>query len=376
LLCAPSFYARQALAAGPRAAKLAPEMGGAAMRNHLKALIAVFAAGVLLAATPVAAAPHAPDFQPPKIAGPKPWTARPFDDSTANFSFAVVTDLYSGYRKGVFEVAAAELSLLHPAFIMTVGDQIEGGTEDKAKLNAEWDEFDARLAATHAPYFHVGGNHDLTSLGQRQVWEARYGRRYYHFRYKGVLFLVLDTEDYSAARMQEIYTLRDEYIRTSASDPAKAETLPYATLMEAKVGEISAGQSAYFEKVLAANRKARWTVLLMHKPVWNRPDDKGLGRIEAALKGRSYTLINGHLHRYSYTVRKGQDYIMLGTTGGGRAFDGSPGAMDHFLWVTMTKDGPSIANLRLDGVLDKTGHIPAGGDALCLDHGPPKCPGK
>ena len=340
--------------------------------------LAAIALALLLGAQSASAAPpaHAADFQPPKLTGAKPWTNKPFDDSAQNFSFAVVTDLYSGYRKGVFEVAAAELGLLRPAFILTVGDQIEGGTEDKAKLNAEWDEFDARLAATHAPYFHVGGNHDLTNLAQRQVFEARYGRRYYHFSYKGVLFLVLDTEDYPEARMQEIYRLRDDYLQTSKTDPKKAESLPYADLMEAKVGEISPAQSAYFEGVLAANRKARWTVLLMHKPVWNRPDDKGLGRIEAALKGRPYTLINGHLHRYSYTVRNGRDYIMLGTTGGGRAFDGSEGAMDHMLWVTMTKDGPSIANLRLDGVLDKTGHIPAGGEALCLDHGPPKCPAK
>ena len=346
------------------------------MRSGFSAVVAALAIGFALGVSPAASAQHKPDFQPPQIAGPKPWTSKPFDDAAENFSFAVVTDLYSGYRKGVFEVAAAELALLRPAFIMTVGDQIEGGTEDKATLNAEWDEFDARLAATHAPYFHVGGNHDLTSLGQRRVWEARYGRRYYHFLYKNVLFLVLDTEDYSPARMQEIYKLRDDYLRVVDTDPAKAAKLPYATLMEAKVGEISPEQSAYFEKVLAANSKARWTVLLMHKPAWNRPDDKGLGRIEAALKGRPYTLINGHLHRYSYTVRGGADYIMLGTTGGGRAFDGSPGAMDHFLWVTMTKDGPSIANLRLDGVLDKTGHIPAGGEALCLDHGPPKCPAK
>jgi hypothetical protein len=331
--------------------------------------------GPLLAGQRAAAAPK-PAFQPPAITGAKPWSNRPFDDAPANFSFAVVTDLYSGYRPGVFEVAAAELGLLHPAFITTIGDQIEGGTEDKAKLTAEWDEFDARLAATHAPYFHVGGNHDLTNLAQRQVFEARYGRRYYHFLYKGVLFLMLDTEDYPVARMQEIYRLRDDYIQTSKTDPKKAETLPYANLMEAKVGEISPEQSAYFEQVLKQNPKARWTVLLMHKPVWNRPDAKGLGRIEAALKGRPYTLINGHLHRYSYTVRNGRDYIMLGTTGGGRAFDGSEGAMDHFLWVTMTKDGPSIANLRLDGVLDKTGHVPAGGEALCLDHGPPKCPAK
>lgn len=333
-------------------------------------------AAVVLAFSAAACAAKAPDFQPPKIEGAKPWTGPAIDDGPEKFSFAVVTDLYSGYRKGVFEVAAAELGLLRPAFVMTIGDQIEGGTEDKAKLNAEWDAFDARLSVLHAPYFHAGGNHDLTSLAQRQVFEARYGRRYYHFLYKGVLFLVLDTEDYPEARLQEIYRLRDDYIRTSRTDPKKAETLPYADLMEAKVGEIGDAQSAYFEGVLKANPKARWTVVLFHKPVWNRTDAGGLGRIEAALKGRPYTVVSGHLHQYGYASRRGQDYLSLGTTGGGRKYDGAPGAVDHVLWVTMDRDGPSIANIRLDGVFDKTGQIPAGGAALCLDHGPPKCPAK
>ncbi|MBS0361112.1 MAG: metallophosphoesterase [Proteobacteria bacterium] len=322
---------------------------------------------------PLGAAPAKPAFQAPKIAGPKPWTATPFDDGPEKFSFAVVTDLYSGYRKGVFEVAAAELGLLRPAFVMTIGDQIEGGTEDKARLNAEWDEFDARLSAIHAPYFHAGGNHDLTSLAQRQVFEARYGRRYYHFLYKNVLFLVLDTEDYSDKRMAEIFRMRDDYLQADKADHKKAEALPYATLMEAKVGEIGDAQSAYFEKVLKDNPKVRWTVVLFHKPVWNRTDAHGLGRIEAALKGRPYTVVSGHLHSYADTVRNGRDYLALGTTGGGRKYDGSPGSVDHVLWVTMDKDGPSIANIRLDGVFDKTGHIPAGGEALCLDTGP-KCP--
>ena len=112
----------------------------------------------------------------------------------------------------------------------------------------------------------------------------------------------------------------------------------------------------------------------MHKPSYERTDELGLGRIERALQARPYTVLNGHLHRYSYAERNGRDYVMLGTTGGERAFDGSEGAMDHVMWVRMTKDGPSIANLRLDGVLDKTGHVPAGGEKLCLSHGAPPCP--
>ena len=66
---------------------------------------------------------------------------------------------------------------------------------------------------------------------------------------------------------------------------------------------------------------------------------------------------------------------MMGATGGERGFDGSQGAFDHMMWVTMTKDGPSIANLKLEGVLDKTGHVPAGGETLCLGFGKPPCPG-
>lgn len=351
--------------------------GRSAAPSRLKGWLGGLATAAILlsAAAPAAVARPTPAFQPPALHGPTPWTSTRFDDSPGDFAFAVVTDLQSGYRKGVFDVAAAELGLLHPAFIITVGDLIDGGTEDEAKLNTEWDEFDARLKGTHAPFFHVGGNHDLTNLTQRRVFEQRYGRRYYHFSYKGVLFLVLDTEDYPPARMAEIYHQRADYIAMLKTDPDKARSLPYASALEARVGEVGSDQSAYFETVLKAHPKARWTVLLMHKPVWRRADGHGLERIEAALKGRPYTLLNGHLHRYGYAARDGHDYIALGTTGGERAFDGSEGAMDHMMWVTMTRDGPSIANLKLDGVLDKTGHVPAGGDALCLDHGGPKCPG-
>jgi hypothetical protein len=33
------------------------------------------------------------------------------------------------------------------------------------------------------------------------------------------------------------------------------------------------------------------------------------------------------------------------------------GAIDHMVWVTMTKDGPKIANLLLNGILDKKGPV-------------------
>ena len=345
-------------------------------RCERRGTILVLASIMLTACSGLGANPA--DFSssaPSRIAsGARPWTSTRFDDAPTDFSFAVVTDLESGYRPGVFDVAVAELGLLHPAFTLTVGDMIEGGTEDVAKLEREWTAFDALLQGLHAPFFHVPGNHDLTNLAQRGVWEKRYGRRYYAFVYKNVLFLAIDTEDYPAAKMNAIYEERAKFLDARKKDPAAAAKLPYASLPESRSGEISPEQSAYFEKAIAEHPKVRWTMLLMHKPGYERTDELGLGRIERALQGRAYTVLNGHLHRYAYAERDGRDYVMLGTTGGERAFDGSDGAMDHVMWVRMTKDGPSIANLRLDGVLDKTGHVPAGGERLCLSHGGPLCP--
>jgi len=46
--------------------------------------------------------------------------------------------------------------------------------------------------------------------------------------------------------------------------------------------------------------------------------------------------------------------MILGTTGGSQNPD-NPNAFDHFTLITMTKDEPSIVNVKMDGVLDKQG---------------------
>ena len=36
-----------------------------------------------------------------------------------------------------------------------------------------------------------------------------------------------------------------------------------------------------------------------------------------------------------------------------------PGNVDHIMWVTMTEDGPEIANIALKGVFDRQGLDPS-----------------
>lgn len=295
-----------------------------------------------------------------------PWTYPPAPAGEGSFSFAVIGDLNSGERAHVLEVAAAQIQLLRPDFVLSIGDLVEGGTEDTVELQKQYNHFDERLARAKSPVFHLGGNHDLTNPVMRKFWEHRYGRRYYHFVYRNVLFLMLDSEDYPEERMWQIYRARLKALQLIDSGKREeAEKTAYFQMPERTTGEISEAQSAYFEKIIAANPNVRWTFVLMHKPVWQRQEPKGLGRVEAALDTRDYTVLNGHLHKYSYQKRNGHDYIMVATTGGGQD-PKNDSAFDHVTFVTMRIGEPLIMNLRMDGMLDKTGHVPLGGDSLCF----------
>lgn len=296
-----------------------------------------------------------------------PWTNAAFDAADGKFTFAVFSDLTGGEREKVFEIAIAQLSLLRPELIINVGDLIEGGTEDLNEIDAQWKSFDTRAAAADAPVFYVGGNHDLTGIVLQKVWDERYGRRYYHFVYKNTLFLVLDTEDNTPERAQQIFAARNHAIEVADAKgwDAFAQT-EYANMPENAAGNITAEQGQYFENVIAEHAEVQWTFLFMHKAPWKRADADAFSAIERALADRPYTVFNGHVHAYEQEVRHGRDYLRLATTGGVQLAEKGR-SMDHVTLVTVSDNGVDIANVLLAGILDKTGHIPLGGDKVCFE---------
>lgn len=311
--------------------------------------------------------PEKPEFQNDFAGTTVPWTNKKFDNETDKFTFAIFSDLTGGERDGVFEVAVAQLRLLRPELIISVGDLIDGKSVDHGLLTAEWESFDERANRAHAPVFRVGGNHDLSHPELWEVWEKRYGQRYYHFVYKNVLFLVLDTEDNPADFQANIAEIRWEAINIFNTEGQQAFiNSEYGQLQERKSGRVGAKQSAYFRKVISRYPDVRWTFLFMHKPAWERTGEENFSSIETALSDRPYTVFHGHLHSYHHEQRLGRDYIRLGTTGGSHA-PGNPMAIDHVTLVTVSEAGPDIANLRMSGIFDKTGKIPSNGGELCFE---------
>ena len=253
------------------------------------------------------------DLQTPQ----KPWTHLDFENDPDEFQFAIVSDRTGSPRPGVFEDAIKKLNWLRPEFVISVGDLIRGvHGEDSARLAQQWNDHLDRIAPLDMPFFHLAGNHDIKANNayQVEVWNKLFGSPFYSFVYKDVLFLGLFSNE-------QFQYISDEQI-------------------------------AYFEKVIKEHANVRWTLVFMHHPLWIYPHDSNFDDLEKMLEGRDYTVFAGHHHRYHHFPRKGSNYYVLATTGGGSGLMGNSfGMFDHVTWITMTHEGPVMANLRLDGIL-------------------------
>jgi len=304
--------------------------------------------------------------------GVKPWAGAP-KAGAGPLRFVVIGDNTGLARPGVFDQAMSQISWLQPDLVVSVGDLIEGYTEDKALIAGQWEAVEKSAAKLGCPFVSIPGNHDTNTPETVAAWSARRGAGYYAFTFKGALFLMLNTEDPALPMPAKMAAQFYEMVGVMKNDPDKAEKMvvefigsayksaggsanpqsEYAGAGGLNEARFSDKQLAFVRDTLARHANVRWTFVIMHKPAWKTPTP-ALAKIQAMLGDRPYTVFAGHTHYFTHDVLDGRDYINMGMTGGIRHQNG-PGAMDHAMLVTLGPTGPFYANTRLSGLMDVAG---------------------
>src|ERR1700722_2198509 len=81
-----------------------------------------------------------------------PWTNLRLNNDSGEFQFVVVSDRTGGHRARIFSRAIDQINLMQPQFVVSVGDLIEGYTEDQAKLSEQWQEFQGYVNKLQMPF--------------------------------------------------------------------------------------------------------------------------------------------------------------------------------------------------------------------------------
>ncbi|MCS7464042.1 metallophosphoesterase [Paenibacillus doosanensis] len=302
------------------------------------------------------------------ITSKRPWFGKLPETLTGDYAFAVVGDRCGMATAGVFEKALEVLKDLQPAFVLAVGDLIEGYWTSPASAHEEWDELDAMVQATGLPFFPAVGNHDYGNAMMADVWSERKGMDYYAFRAGDALYITINTEhtpdELPEAFMKVVKTVTEQIKR----DPAGAkqylrafgealtpEQLQGMSQVKMTIGE---EQFAFIESVLNEHQDVSWTFINMHKPGWKTGSEQ-FARLEQLLSNRPHTMFAGHLHELEYTREGNRELIQLGRTGGLPHGEEEVGAnANMILWVTMRAGVPTYRVVHLDGVQDITAYPP------------------
>ncbi|MBN8730250.1 MAG: metallophosphoesterase [Acidobacteria bacterium] len=236
-----------------------------------------------------------------------------------DFRFSILGDRTGGAQPEIYGRIWREVDLLHPDFVINVGDTIQGGRD--ADLDAQWSELRPLFQRySHYPLYFTPGNHDVFNDTSKALYEKESKRpTFYSFDYQEAHFTVLDNS---------------------------------------RTNDLTEDQIKFLEKDLEANKDKRPKFVFFHKPYWIAPLKLGSGDFPLHQLAKKYGvehIISGHGHVFVRIVRDGIAYMEVGSSGGtmekaleqGHGF--KEGRFYHHVWVRVKGSKAMMSVKELDG---------------------------
>jgi hypothetical protein len=137
-----------------------------------------------------------------------------------SFRFAILGDRTGEVQRGVYEQVWKEVAAENPAFVVTVGDTIEGMHD--ATAETEWRDVEGILKPYRQfPLYLAPGNHDIWSVASEQLFRQHAGHPpHYSFDRGPMHVTVLDNSRSNEFAPEEL-TFLEEDLKAHESQPLK-----------------------------------------------------------------------------------------------------------------------------------------------------------
>jgi hypothetical protein len=235
-----------------------------------------------------------------------------------DFRFSIIGDRTGGAQPEIYGRIWREIDLLHPDFVINVGDTIQGGRDELA--SEQWQDLRPLWRRyNHFPLYFTPGNHDVWSDASVELYKKQTGRpTFYGFNYQDAHFTVLDNS---------------------------------------RSLDLTEPQLAFLEADLKANQDRRPKFVFFHKPYWIAFLKLGSGEFPlhqiAKKYGVSY-VISGHGHQFVRMIRDGIVYMEVGSSGGRmKASEFAQGWFYHHVWGRVKGSKVELSVKELDGPAGK-----------------------
>lgn len=140
--------------------------------------------------------------------------------SDASFRFVLLGDRTGETQPGIYEQVWRQVAAEHPAFVLSVGDTIQG--LDDATAAREWQQVRATLRPfMRIPLYLTPGNHDIWSPLSEKLFHQYSGHPvHYSFDYAQAHFTILDNSRSELLSVEEMNFLESD-LEAHASQPIK-----------------------------------------------------------------------------------------------------------------------------------------------------------
>jgi Icc protein len=204
-----------------------------------------------------------------------------------SFRFAILGDRTGDPQPGVYEQVWKDVAAENPAFVVGVGDTIQGMSD--ASAEAEWLQAGRILEPYRRfPLYLAPGNHDVWSPASERLFRQYTAHPpHYSFDFGPAHFTILDN-----SRSQEL----------------------------------SAPELVFLETDLKAHAGQPWKMIVSHRPSWI---------VNVALRNPNFPLhqlarrygvqyvVAGHLHQMLHLELEGVTYVSMASSGGHLRLSGS-----------------------------------------------------